>query len=256
VDQPWNKVRNSDLRPDDTGRTARIVPAKGYIDFKRDTLEISQYFVHALEERDGWVDLTQLEHLAFCLANKLPTRPRDERLNSSSWIWRFIRAELLALKTLTFFLGDVSSLVVKGYEATMNLVKVDDDMIDTISQLPRSYFLGEAPKPEGNMKTLFKAAKKITKETKADFEQRVLTDDCLKSVDLGVALISTKLRPIPTPEQVWLMPVEPKYYGVCFSAQRPGTVGSADKQYFHAFDFSSPCYPDGILVLHRAKAKV
>jgi hypothetical protein len=245
VDQPWNKVRNSQLRPDHTGRTARIVPPKGYIDFSRDTLEVSEDFLDALEERDGWVDLTQVENFAFCLADKLPVNPREERLRSSGWLWSFIKKELPALKKLTFFLGAVYYYDVEGFQATLNFLNIDGDTIDIISRQERSYFPSEVPKAE-NVQAWLKAAKKIVHETKQKHQTRVLTDDSLKSVDFEVALISTRLRATNAePEQVWLAPAKPKYHGVSFSTLRPGAVGKADKQYIHAFEFGIRCHPDG-----------
>jgi hypothetical protein len=248
VDLPWNNVRNNWLREDYDGTKARLVPQRRYIDFRRDTLEITREYLDSLEARDGWVDLTRVENFAFCAVDEIPQNPAQAYFNNSWWLWDFVKKNLPSLKTLTLTLGTVEIQKVHHQKATLNFVNIGEDTPSTIRQQPRLDIDGTWSRPDGmaNENALIKSAKKIAKQTKKEIQKRVSANESLQSLKIDVTLTSTKFRRLSKQsENVWLIPTNPKYHGVCFYANRPAVIGVTDRQYFHALKFGTPCNIDG-----------
>jgi hypothetical protein len=243
-------VRNDWLREDYDGTKARLVPQRRYIDFRRDTLEITREYLDSLEARDGSVDLTRVENLAFCAVDEITQDPAQAYFNNSWWLWDLVKENLPSLKTLTLTLGTVEIQKVHHQKATLNFVNVGEDTLSTILQQPRLDIDGILTRPDGmaNESALIKSAKKIAKQTKKDIQKRISANESLQSLEIDVALTSTKFRRLSKQsENVWLIPTNPKYHGVCFYANRPTAIGATDRQYFHGLKFGSPCNIDGTI---------
>jgi hypothetical protein len=254
VNLPWNRVRNDWLRKEYDGTKARLVPQRRYIDFKRDTLEINRVFLDAFEERDGWVDLTEVENFAFCAVDEVPPYPETAHFNSTWWLWDFINEKLPSLKTLTFTLGFVQLQSSGNDKPSLNFVSTDEDTFHALRQQSKHRDENRSltkPAITARQLELIESAKQTTEKVKRKLERRVSANDSLKSLKINITLTSTKFRTLePKPQSIWLIPTNLKYYGVCFYAKRPAAIGVSDEQYFHGMKFRTSCNSDGTIGTH------
>ncbi|KAN0116993.1 hypothetical protein V8E51_002970 [Hyaloscypha variabilis] len=253
----WEEVEEARL-PRILGRPFTLLSPERYFDFERDTLAVSEEFFDNVQGKDGWIDLSCVENIAFSAISKLSLYDPLARLSNLTWLFDFLWLEVDNLRTVTITIGEIRPRRETDHQITLDFVGIEEGTIDLIQEKHKKSenLLVSRRSPRytaANIQRLMESAKEVTNkiwenvdECRAEDEPTEEDLEWVDSLDFQVAFASHRLRPLTTiPERVWVVPEQPQYKNVAFYTWRPGAVGMNDKQWMDALHMGLPCDLEG-----------